>query len=174
MTIYVLRSKHLVKIGVTENLRVRLSSYRSMAPMEFELVGHMPGDIAVEQHLHDRFSAHHLSGEWFVETAEMRAVFDAILDPEMPIVVTEKTRKRRDPSDVTAISEQVKTAAAHRWPTDGIGTRISHVAHELGWTRNRVRDLFYADPRIVIRAAEQEELSRWLALWIAPELRGDE
>lgn len=173
MTIYVLRSKHLVKIGFTENLRVRLSAYKSMSPTEWELVGHMPGDLAVEQHLHQRFSAHHFSGEWFVETAEMRAVFDAILDPELPVVATEKTRKRRDPTDVTVISEQVKTAAAHRWPTEPVGVRITRVANDLGWTRNRVRDLFYADPRIVIRAAEQEEISRWLALLIAPELKDE-
>lgn len=172
MSIYVLRSQHLIKIGFTDNLRARLSAFRSMVPTDVELVGHMPGDMAVEQHLHNRFAKHHFSGEWFVETDEMKRIFATILEPDLP-AAAEKAKKHRDGTDVFALSEKVKSAAAERWPIENIGRRITNFASDLGWTKNRARDLFYADQRIAIRASEQEQIARWLALLIAPELRGE-
>lgn len=39
----------------------------------------------------------------------------------------------------------------------------------MGWNPQRVKDFYYADKRVAVRAFEKEEL----ALWLAPELKGE-
>lgn len=164
MTIYVLRSDNLVKIGFTENLRARVASIIGAIPIPVEIVGHMPGDKSVEKHFHDRFAAHHFSGEWFVCTAAMMTVFDAILTPGLPAIELEKKPKRVG-SDADAISAKsiLRDFARRLWPETKHAERIASLALMLGWNRSRVKDLYYGDPRTAMRAFEIEELSSLLA-----------
>ena len=164
MTIYVLRADNLVKIGFTEDLRKRVQNIIWAIPFPVEFVGHMPGGRDVERHFHDRFKSRHFSGEWFVETPEMRTVFEALLTPRIPTAETERDPKRVASDDDTRIaSEQIREIVINRWPHLGKVKRIAALAQELGWNTNRVRDLYYGDKRSVVRAFERDELNRLLA-----------
>lgn len=163
MSIYVLRSDNLIKIGFSDNLRQRVQSIISSVPVPVEFVGHMPGGIDLEAHLHERFAAHRFSGEWFVETDEMRAVFEAILTPRLPEQEKEDSRKKRaDASVVNDVSERIRAAVASRWPLLSKGDRIVALAGELGWNVARVKDLYYRDQRVAVRAFELAEIEEWL------------
>lgn len=165
MSIYVLRSDNLVKIGFSDDLRKRVGGIVSTVPVPVEFVGHMPGDREVEAHLHERFAAHRFSGEWFVETPGMRAVFEAILTPNMPELDSGPKAARRIASgiDVIGMSDRVRDTAVDRWPRLSHAQRVDQIADDLGWTRNRVKDLYYADSRIAIRSMEMDELNAWIA-----------
>lgn len=164
MSIYVLRSDNLVKIGFSDNLRQRVQSIISSVPVPVEFVGHMPGGMDLEAHLHERFAAHRFSGEWFVETDDMRAAFDAILTPRLPEQEKEESKKKRiDVSVVNDLSARIRTAIANRWPHLSKADRITALAGELGWNATRVKDLYYHDPRVAIRAFELAEIEEWLS-----------
>lgn len=165
MSIYVLRSDNLVKIGFSNGLRKRVGNIISMVPVPVEFVGHMPGDREVEAHLHERFASTRFSGEWFVETPEMRAAFDAILTPKIPEMEAKPKAPRRIVSgiDIKGMSEQVRDAVVDRYPRLSHAQRIDQIANDLGWNRNRVKDLYYAESRMALRSMEMEELNVWLA-----------
>lgn len=172
MTIYVLRSDNLIKIGFTENLRQRVQGIIASVPIPVEFVGHMPGDRTLEAHLHERFKSERFSGEWFVETREMRIAFDAVLTPRLPERPHTKaaTKRAATRDDVDRISALFRRETERRWPELDKAGRIAALADVLGWNRNRVKDLYYADQRLVVRAYEVEQVD---ALFIAPELRSE-
>lgn len=162
MTIYVLRSDNLVKIGFTENLRLRVRTIASGIPVAIEFVGYMPGDRAVERHLHDRFAATRFSGEWFVETPAMTACFDALLTAGLPEPERKpKAKKRRCNDSNIHIKETLRDEAARRWPHLSHRDRVARTATELGWNMARVKDFYHGDSRAVIREAEAAELREW-------------
>lgn len=160
MSIYVLRSDNLIKIGFSDDIRARVGSIVSGVPVPVEFVGHMPGGRDVEAHFHSLFDANRFSGEWFVETREMRVLFDALLIPKLP---SPPPRRDSDPkrtsNEVAEVSESLRLSAAERWPADSHATRITNLANALGWNRSRVKDCYYRDPRVAMRAFEKEEVA---------------
>lgn len=175
MVVYVVRSAGFVKIGYSERLEIRVRALITMTPVKAELVGWMPGGRDLEAHLHERFADQRFSGEWFFETPEMAASFTTFLNPEIPERESTPANPMRKGSDqdISEWSNKVRKHAAGCWPELTHRKRIDELAGVLGWNRGRVKDLYYADRRISLRAFEQEELARWLALLIAPELRDD-
>ncbi|MDW9574716.1 hypothetical protein GOB36_26690 [Sinorhizobium meliloti] len=164
MSIYVLRSDNLVKIGFSDNLRSRVRAIISSVPVPVEFVGHMPGGKEVEEHLHSIFAASRFSGEWFVESEEMRAVFETLLTPRLPDPERPKQIKRSvEKTSTQQVSLNVRDAAAHKWPTKSKSEIVDALASDLGWSRTRTRDFYYADPRIALRAYEMAEVDKWLA-----------
>lgn len=164
MSIYVLRSDNLVKIGFSDNLRNRVQAIISTVPVPVEFVGHMPGDRDMEKHLHDIFGASHFSGEWFVETTAMTALFETILIPNMPQIETTKQQKRKaELSEMKSVKAKVRLVANSRWPLLSKADQVLALASELNWTKSRTRDLFYGDPRMVLRAFEQADLDALLS-----------
>src|SRR5690606_37164476 len=91
MTIYVLRSDDLVKIGFTDDLHRRVQAIIAAVPVPVEFVGYMPGTREVEAHLHRQFAAHRFSGEWYVETPDMRRIFGGLLIQRLPSKPQERT-----------------------------------------------------------------------------------
>jgi len=173
MSIYVLRSAELVKIGYSANLYKRVGSIVSGSPVAVEFVGHMPGERDVEAHLHQRFAAHRFSGEWFVETDEMRSVFVAILTPKMPQPLPPKGpigRRERDHSAVLVFKDRLREAGARLFPMENHAGRTIALANALGWPKSRVKDVYYGDMRVSLRAIETEELNAFL---LAPELKAE-
>lgn len=173
MSIYVLRSAELVKIGYSANLHKRVGSIVSGSPVAVEFVGHMPGERDVEAHLHQRFAAHRFSGEWFVETEEMRSVFAAILTPKMPQPLPPKGpvgRRDRDHSAVLEFKERLREASARLLPMANHTERTIALANALGWPKSRVKDVYHGDLRVSLRAVETEELNAFL---LAPELKAE-
>jgi hypothetical protein len=177
MSVYVLRHEKLVKIGFTENLRTRLSAISSHSPVPLEFVGHMPGGRELELHLHERFAASHFSGEWFVETDEMKTAFSALLSPDLPEIAPSRSKRSNDRNMTIMTSIRVKTKCAELWGKEPAGTRVANFAAALGWNQARAKDLYYAAPRMALRGFELEEVRSWLgssALFLAPELKDDE
>lgn len=172
MAIYVLRYDHLIKIGFSDQLAIRIRTIMATTPAPVFFVGWMPGGRDLEAHLHERFAPNHFSGEWFIETEEVRQVFSAILDPCMPESPASRPEEMRKLSGegVRKWSGALRSFAAREWPEMRHRERIKALSQRLGWTQSRVRDLYYSDRRIALRAVEEREL----ALLIAPELRSDQ
>jgi len=178
MSIYVLRSDNLMKIGFSDNLRNRVQSIISTVPVPVEFVGHMPGDREVEKHLHKIFAEQSFSGEWFVETEQMRDFFATILIPRLPppepAAQVKRTVERASTAD---LSEKVRQEAGYKWPTKSKAEIVIELAKDLGWSKTRAKDFYYADPRLALRAFELAEVDKWLqssrrwAYRIAPELK---
>lgn len=165
MSIYVLRSDNLVKIGFSDNLRRRVQQIIATVPVPVEFVGHMPGDRDVEKHLHEIFADASFSGEWFVETERMRDLFDIMLiprlpDPEPPVQVKRKVER----ASTAELSKKVKEEAGRRWPNRSKGEIVIELAKALGWSKNRTKDFYYADERVSLRAHEMANLSEWLEM----------
>jgi hypothetical protein len=63
--------ENLVKIGVAEDPKSRVESFRIARP-DIKLLGHIPGGREVESHLHQRFSHARIErSEWFEMTPEI-------------------------------------------------------------------------------------------------------
>lgn len=178
MSIYVLRSDNLVKIGFSDHLRKRLSQIVSSSPVPVEFVGHMPGDRELEAHIHSRFQNQHFSGEWFVENEQMRQVFNAILIPRLPELPEKQRRDRAAQRDYQkSASSGVQAVAKEKWPSLSAAERVSELASALGWRLSRAKDLYYGAEKMALRGLEQQQVDAWLgssrvlAYAIAPELR---
>ena len=72
--VYVLlrRDVALVKIGVSTNVKQRISSFRRASGGNLELLHHFPGVREDEQALHRRFAAYRKDGEWFAYARELK------------------------------------------------------------------------------------------------------
>jgi len=180
MSIYVLRSDNLVKIGFSEQIRQRLSHIVSSSPVPVEFVGYMPGGKDLEAHLHDRFASQHFAGEWFVESEQMRQVFDAILTPRLPELPDRESRDRTSQRDhQSGLCLDVQATAKAAWPHLSVGGRIARLATELNWKLSRAKDLYYGHEKMALRGVEQQQVEAWLcearrlAYVIAPEIRED-
>jgi hypothetical protein len=57
--------RNRVKIGLTDNLKSRLTSMRSDSPSRLKILLATPGDIQTETAYHERFAKYRLHGEWF-------------------------------------------------------------------------------------------------------------
>ncbi len=163
MSIYVLRSDNLVKIGFSNDLRKRVQAIISTIPMAVEFVGHMPGDREVEAHLHSVFNAHRFSGEWFVETPAMASLFDMLLTKGLPEIERGEPDVKRTGStaDIAVWSNRIRSESAHRWPEFSHGGRVTALANHLGWNQNRAKDVYYADKRIALRGFEVRALAQF-------------
>lgn len=60
-----------VKIGITSDLHVRLSSLKAKHGGQLELIGLLPGDRDTEKTLHLRFAEFHIGNEWFTPSEEI-------------------------------------------------------------------------------------------------------
>ncbi len=76
--VYFVASGDAVKIGTTGDLRTRLADMQSGNPVPLRLLGCIPGGRAIEQKLHRRFRALHLSREWFKNTGDLQEFTESI------------------------------------------------------------------------------------------------
>lgn len=60
-----------IKIGVTTDVRERLSRLQMASPVDLQLLGAVAGDRYFEASLHDRFHHLHVRGEWFRAEREL-------------------------------------------------------------------------------------------------------
>jgi len=164
MSVYVLRSVNLIKIGYSENIRLRVGAIISSSPVPVEFVGHMPGDREVEAHLHAKFDAARFSGEWFVESPAMRDFFSILLTPGLPAIESKREQRRRMENGYQDdVAERVRNAAKARWPHKTIADRIDSIAEETGWPRSRAKDVYYSHSKIRLRAFETPQIEEWLS-----------
>ena len=62
---FIRRADGLVKIGYSHDPAARLSQLKQQHQCEMELLATTSGARAAERELHERFSAHRATGEWF-------------------------------------------------------------------------------------------------------------
>lgn len=166
MTIYVLRYGDLLKIGYSSQLEKRVYDIMQGIPGEVTFVGHMPGDREVEAHLHDAFSAHRFSGEWFRASPELEAFCSTVLIKDMPLVApAARVHGSRSPEAAGALQDakrRLRAYAAHSWPMLTHAKRIDKLSERLGWLRSRLFDIYHvsAAHRISLRATESADLDR--------------
>ena len=83
--VYFIRGAGLIKIGVTTNVTSRFRAIRNSSPVPIELLGSIPGGTLEESFLHNSFPHLRRHGEWFEETAELRAHVERCLAEQRAI-----------------------------------------------------------------------------------------
>lgn len=170
MSIYVLRSRDLYKIGFSSNLGQRVRDIMDAVPGAVEFVGHMPGGMDVEAHLHGQFEADRFSGEWFSTSSRIEAFIGACLVKDMPAAPAERAPgSYRAEGERAELSNRVRRACAFAWPEQNHQQRILRMAEEIGWGERRARSVYHCE-RYTLLASEAPALDRWLAEWERPEL----
>lgn len=175
MSIYVIRYGDLLKIGYSSDLAARVRAILWGIPGKVAtFVGHMPGDLEVEAHLHLRFEASRFSGEWFRETDELLAFCEIVLTKELPAVAPRVTGSRKAVASAVSLEtrQALREYAANRWPAQGQEERVKLLNKELGWLLSRTKSFYHGDYRAVLRASEADQI-RELALH-RPGITGDD
>lgn len=145
MSIYVLRYGNLVKIGFSGNLASRVRSIIASIPGDVTFVGHMPGDAALEQHLHHRFEADRFSGEWFALSDRVQAFCDLLLDPVLPEAPDRRKHGLRKARDYPEYAVALRSFALIRWPETDHKKRVAALAETAGWSASRTKKLYYGE-----------------------------
>lgn len=60
-----------IKIGITKEITGRVKGLQTAHYEDLQIVGVMPGDRNLETTLHNKFSQHHIRGEWFQPAEEI-------------------------------------------------------------------------------------------------------
>jgi hypothetical protein len=89
------REMALVKIGFSANPDTRLKSLQVGNAQRVEVIGKIPGDFAMERHLHEQFRHLRVGGEWFRD--ESAAISGFFL--EASCGKAKKTKKRDGPHE---------------------------------------------------------------------------
>ncbi len=63
--VYFVGGGNHIKIGLARDVAFRLATLRASSPIPLELLLAIPGDLTVEQRLHQRFAALRSHNEWF-------------------------------------------------------------------------------------------------------------
>jgi hypothetical protein len=69
-----------VKVGVTNNLRKRLTSLQTGCPEELTLLASLPGNERHEKYVKDALMTHRIRGEWFRLNGATRELIQGFID----------------------------------------------------------------------------------------------
>ena len=122
-----------IKIGFTYDVQRRLAQAQTFNYQPITLLGYIPGDQRLETTLLNRFSPHHLLGEWFAFNDELYNLARGIFDAEY-----EKHGER----NYLVLYRQTEMAETDPCPFclathshgDGDGHRIEHCLPQYGRT----------------------------------------
>lgn len=78
-SVYFFAAPGRIKIGISKNVRRRLTETRKKVGYATDLIGSVPGNFAFEKHLHKKLAQHRLDGEWFRDCEAVRSVVDRVL-----------------------------------------------------------------------------------------------
>jgi hypothetical protein len=82
--------------------------------------------------------------------------------PEVADAPTTKASNRKsNPDEIRNVSSRLQDELSARWPSLTVADRIRRFANDIGWTVTRSKDVYYADPRVSLRAFEQAEINAW-------------
>jgi hypothetical protein len=74
--VYFIEAAGLVKIGYTQDLRMRMAGLQTGSPARLTLLATIPGDKSKEAELHIRFASDRKHGEWFEFSAAIKAFLE--------------------------------------------------------------------------------------------------
>lgn len=166
MSIYFIGYGDLVKIGFTEDLRARFAALQTMVPVPLTFIGHMPGDKAVEAHLHTLFADARSNGEWFSCTDKVQQFVELVLVPglpERPRVMKTAPMSEATKREWHRYGAALRADAVARWPDETHRHRVALITEGLGWKPRRVRSLYDRDGFGRLTATEANALTAWIA-----------
>lgn len=146
-----------VKIGVTNNVRKRVSSLNTGRSTPLSVLGVMAGTIEQEKALHAKFNALHVRGEWFRRSPEIDEFVAQceVFDPVRHVVQPD-ARGRVHNEEAKVLLRELAT------PIKGgeqVRAQITRVTEMLPtWTRDKVRAAWYGDNRASVSSDEILEL----------------
>lgn len=116
--IYFIRCADRIKIGFSENPKVRLSKISADAPFPCELLGAVEGDTSVEDAFHSKWAAHRAHGEWFFDVPAITDWIEENSRYESPVRFETNfcgIKVRRGVPKDLAISLGVSPSAISQW-----------------------------------------------------------
>jgi hypothetical protein len=128
--VYFVKGGDRVKIGYSSVLSSRLSELRRvMAPTPLELLGAIDGDRTIEAALHVRLKHLRLSGEWFRDDLELRALMLELIASGTPGVLAPLIRS---PAIAATSSEEWPPELELRWHSamDRVTAIVGAMSHE--------------------------------------------
>lgn len=111
-----------VKIGFSDEPWARFSQIQTTASTELTLVAIAEGDKSVEAALHQRFTAHHVRGEWFAETG-------ALADHIQGLPPAQRPPRKRRPSTSALCSWMSERKMLNRELAEIVGVNPSFISH---------------------------------------------
>lgn len=76
--IYFVEQCGFIKIGFSDNWAKRISSIQNATPFRVRRLIVIKSIVGHEAELHEKFAHHHVRGEWFTDTPEIRKVIDLL------------------------------------------------------------------------------------------------
>jgi hypothetical protein len=70
-SVYFIQAGNRIKIGFSTRPLDRLKDLQTSHPSELEIIGTLPGTMATEAALHERFRQFRTRGEWFIASSEI-------------------------------------------------------------------------------------------------------
>jgi hypothetical protein len=147
-----------IKIGLTYNVQRRLAQAQTFNYQPITLLGFVPGNQRLETTLLNRFSPHHLLGEWFAFNDELYNLARGIFDVEY-----EKHGER----NYLVLYRQTAMAETDPCPFclathshgDGDGHRVEHCLPQYGRTSIVTTDgtILHRDHGYIIKARDSDE-----------------
>lgn len=92
--VYLLECEGFYKIGITDDVRKRLSQIQTSTPFNVKLIHSIPLANAwlLEKHLHERFAKKRVRGEWFkLSSDDVNTVF-ACSESDLPASISMPTK----------------------------------------------------------------------------------
>ena len=81
--LYFIAAPGRIKIGITVDVKRRLSEIGKHLVEDIELLGHVAGSYGFEKHLHALLAQHALGREWFKDCDEVRSLMTKVLSGEV-------------------------------------------------------------------------------------------
>ena len=80
--------KFPIKIGITDNLSLRLAGLQCGCPYKLKVIGAVQAVPSIERNLHIAFAQYRLSGEWFKRHRNLIKYIDDLIDgaPAVPVI----------------------------------------------------------------------------------------
>lgn len=106
--VYAIECAGRVKIGYSEDPRLRFVKIRADAPFPCAMLGYWSGGRIDESAIHQRFSDIRVHGEWFAKTAALTAFIEAERT-DLPDVAHQPSEPSPEASDIPAFAAHMKS-----------------------------------------------------------------
>lgn len=139
--VYFLQCEDRIKVGYSHNPGARVKELATGAPAPVTLLAMVRGPRSLETNIHRRLRDHRVSGEWFRDCRDVRALMDEVLatgecEPRSDFCYPELMAALRRISEPNKIG--TKTSEA-----------IDRTAERVGLPRWRIFDIWYGKARRV-------------------------
>jgi hypothetical protein len=147
-----------IKIGTSGNVERRIANLNGMVPGGCRLLCAIPGDAALEAHLHAVLAKHRVSGEWFepalavLEIVERYRTQGAKATPAG--FAPTSARKKSSLSDLRDLARSemrvlIRACAEPVIEGDATAVQVERAARRTGLSHRRASTYWYGEARVV-------------------------